>query len=70
MGCQKEIAKTIIENEADYVLAVKDNQPTLYKEIVESIDDAIELESVNTKTDLIDYYETEELSHGRGVTLH
>ena len=68
MGCQKEIAKTIIENKADYVLAVKDNQPTLYKEIVESIDDAIELESSNTKTDLIDYYETEELSHGRKET--
>jgi predicted transposase YbfD/YdcC len=30
MGCQTEIAKTIIESEADYVLAVKKNQPTLY----------------------------------------
>src|SRR2546423_11241870 len=29
MGCQKEIAKTITEQGADYVLALKDNQPTL-----------------------------------------
>jgi predicted transposase YbfD/YdcC len=29
MGCQKEIAATIREREADYVLAVKENQPTL-----------------------------------------
>lgn len=33
MGCQKEIAKTIVEQEGDYVLAVKDNQPTLHAEI-------------------------------------
>ena len=30
MGCQTEIAKTIIDSQADYVLAVKKNQPTLY----------------------------------------
>src|SRR4030095_9296203 len=29
MGCQKAIAKTITEREADYVLALKDNHPTL-----------------------------------------
>jgi predicted transposase YbfD/YdcC len=29
MGCQVEIARTIVEADADYVLAVKDNQPTL-----------------------------------------
>ncbi len=29
MGCQKEIAKKIIHGGGDYVLAVKDNQPTL-----------------------------------------
>jgi predicted transposase YbfD/YdcC len=31
MGCQKEIAGTIIGREADYVLALKDNHPTLYE---------------------------------------
>jgi predicted transposase YbfD/YdcC len=29
MGCQKEIATKIVESKADYMLAVKDNQPTL-----------------------------------------
>lgn len=30
MGCRKEIAAKILAREADYVLAVKDNQPTLH----------------------------------------
>ena len=29
MGCQKEIAAAIVAKKADYVLTVKDNQPTL-----------------------------------------
>jgi len=33
MGCQKEIAKIIVEQKGDYVLAAKDNQPTLHAEI-------------------------------------
>jgi predicted transposase YbfD/YdcC len=36
MGCQKEIAKTIVDKGADYVLAVKDNQPNLHKAIHEA----------------------------------
>jgi predicted transposase YbfD/YdcC len=28
MGCQKDIAAKIVNAEADYLLAVKDNQPT------------------------------------------
>lgn len=31
MGCQTEIAEAILDAEADYVLAVKKNQPTLYE---------------------------------------
>ena len=38
MGCQTEIAERIIENEADYVLAAKGNQGSLYEEIVESFE--------------------------------
>ena len=30
MGCQKAIAQQVLHAEADYVLAVKDNQPSLY----------------------------------------
>src|SRR5262249_16653671 len=33
MGCQKEIAQAIGEQQGDYVLAVKDNQPTLHAEM-------------------------------------
>lgn len=33
MGCQKEIAKTIIDRGANYLLGVKDNQPTLAADI-------------------------------------
>lgn len=33
MGCQTEIAEQIIAQKADYVLAVKDNQPHLHEDI-------------------------------------
>ncbi|WP_337177623.1 ISAs1 family transposase [Paludisphaera sp.] len=33
MGCQTAIAEAILAREADYVLAVKDNQPTLHRAI-------------------------------------
>jgi predicted transposase YbfD/YdcC len=33
MGCQKTIAETIVAGGGDYLLAVKDNQPTLHTEI-------------------------------------
>jgi predicted transposase YbfD/YdcC len=36
MGCQKEIAKTIVDKKANYVLQVKDNQPTLYAALREA----------------------------------
>ena len=35
MGCQTEIVKTIVEQEADYVLALKGNQGTLHREVQE-----------------------------------
>jgi predicted transposase YbfD/YdcC len=36
MGCQKEIARTIVDKKANYVLQVKDNQPTLHAAIGEA----------------------------------
>jgi predicted transposase YbfD/YdcC len=33
MGCQTAIAKEIIRKEADYVLSLKENQPTLYQDV-------------------------------------
>lgn len=60
MGCQKEIAEQIIEQGGDYVLAVKENQPTLY----------VQLERLDEAALAQDYAEarhacTEEQSHGR-----
>ncbi len=36
LGCQKEIAKTIVDKEANYILQVKDNQPTLHQAVHEA----------------------------------
>jgi predicted transposase YbfD/YdcC len=33
MGCQKEVAQTIVEGGGDYILAVKANQPTLHADL-------------------------------------
>jgi predicted transposase YbfD/YdcC len=41
MGCQTDIAEKIIEKGADYVLAVKDNQPQLHEAIQDYFDVAI-----------------------------
>ena len=55
MGCQKEIAKTIIENKADYILAVKGNQGNLEK----AIDETARFEQPDTVNIMEDY------GHGR-----
>jgi len=39
MHCQKETVKAIVEKKADYVLSVKDNQPTLKQDIADYIQD-------------------------------
>src|SRR3954447_5115853 len=45
MGCQKEIAELIREGGGDYVLAVKQNQPTLYEQVGQAIDAGLEQDS-------------------------
>ena len=59
MGCQKAIAKKIIDGGADYVLAVKRNNRKLYKSLELSFQQATEAGSNN-----IDYYETYDDEHG------
>jgi predicted transposase YbfD/YdcC len=34
-GCQKDVAAQIVAKEADYVLALKDNQPTLHRQVTD-----------------------------------
>jgi predicted transposase YbfD/YdcC len=41
MGCQTEIAARIVDREADYVLALKANQETLYEDVVRYFDWAL-----------------------------
>ena len=48
MGCQKAIAKEIREQKADYILALKGNQPELYDSVVTYFD---EYASLNMKYD-------------------
>lgn len=38
MGCQKDIARAIIEQKADYLLAVKDNQQELHETIIDAFE--------------------------------
>src|SRR3954451_71024 len=42
MGCQKEIAANIVTGGGDYLLAVKDNQPSLHQDIKDCFDSALE----------------------------
>ena len=55
MGCQREITSAIIDKGADYILAVKGNQPQL----LEHVEDEFRF-GKNTETHL-----TEEVDHGR-----
>jgi predicted transposase YbfD/YdcC len=65
MGCQKEIAAAIRDAEADYVLAVKDNQPTLHTDIREVFAAGLD----NGFAGLEHHsYCTEEQGHGRTET--
>ncbi len=60
MGCQKKIAREIVEADADYVLALKGNQETVHEEIQTFLDDAI-----RTDPKTLAYTATVEKDHGR-----
>lgn len=61
-GCQKKIAEVIVEQEADYLLAVKDNQPTLHQAIQNYFGEA---NDANFEGYNIDYAQTINKGHGR-----
>jgi len=62
MGCQKEIAKQIVAGEADYMLAVKENQPTLHSDITALFNRAAKDPEF---LDGLDFCETTSKGHGR-----
>lgn len=62
MGCQKDIAAKIIDEGADYCLAVKDNQPTLRNDLVQAFSAADTNPAVLAT---MNYAETHDKGHGR-----
>ena len=62
MGCQKEIAKTIIERGAYYVLSLKKNQPQLHRDVSDTFAYARE---DGFSSIAHDFHETVEKNHGR-----
>lgn len=67
MGCQTEIAAKIVDKEADYVLAVKGNQGTLYEDVVQYFDWALRDKFRQTT---YTSYETTDGEHGRLEVRH
>jgi predicted transposase YbfD/YdcC len=71
MGCQKKIAKEIIEADADYVLALKGNHETVHEEVKSYLDDAIARCSAvaphrpNAPASELAFHQTVEKDHGR-----
>jgi predicted transposase YbfD/YdcC len=65
MGCQKRITEAIIAGGADYVLAVKDNQPTLHEDVQQVFMDGLanEFAEVTHRQ-----HRTSEQGHGRSET--
>jgi len=62
MGCQVEVAQTCVDQEADYVLALKENQPHLYQDVVRLFED---LEASQMTAYPYDYAESFDNTHGR-----
>jgi predicted transposase YbfD/YdcC len=67
MGCQKEIAAKIRERGGDYVLVVKDNQPTLLAEIEACFKRAFENDFAELRHS---QHTTNDRGHGRLETRH
>ncbi|MDG3005966.1 ISAs1 family transposase [Paludisphaera mucosa] len=62
MGCQTAIAEAVLAREADYVLAVKDNQPTLRRAIEDFFTSQMEDDFAKVE---VGRFETRETAHGR-----
>ena len=62
MGCQTAIVEKIVEKNADYVIAVKGNQPNLHEEIKDYFETAI---AADFKSVSHNYYKELDMGHGR-----
>ena len=66
IGCQRKISQQIVDSGGDYLLAVKDNQPTLHTQVTRLLDELI-LESKSTPDKALahGYARTVDANHGR-----
>jgi len=62
LGCQKEIAEIIVNQGADYILALKENHGQLYEDVIRLFDD---LEQSQFKAYAYTYDRTVNKGHGR-----
>lgn len=60
MGCQKQIAKCIVQKEADYILALKGNHKTLHNQVEEVFSSILAGNEIE-----FDYFNTVDKNHGR-----
>lgn len=76
MGCQKKIAKEIVESDADYVMALKGNHQQVHAEVGSFLDDAV-AEALRPRAKGVQpsagaasivWHETVEKDHGRHET--
>lgn len=62
MGCQREIVKKIVKKEADYVIAVKNNQPSLYERVEQLFKQAIKTHGQSLR---MSSFTSKEINRGR-----
>ncbi len=73
MGCQKKIAREIVDADADYVLALKGNQETVHEEVRSFLEDALAQKQAPRPANAplaraaatLQCFETVEKDHGR-----
>lgn len=68
MGCQTEIAKTIVGGKGNYLLAVKENQPALHTDLVSTFEEATDdrRRTVDERArPAVEVFEETDKGHGR-----
>jgi len=65
IGCQKAIAKTIIDKGGDYLLALKSNQPALHEDVQLWFEDSLE---AGFGAATVQHHESLDAAHGRMET--
>ncbi len=75
MGCQKAIATQVTEQGADYLLAVKENQPTLFEDVRRTFAEAPReglrytetVDEGHGRVEIREYYQATDLSKSRAA---